>query len=499
MLGTSELSIPNDISYLPAIHAYAERVADQCGFGERDKTMILLAIEEAVTSVIEHAFECGEKAAFTILFECASTCLSIAIRDKGLPYEPNLVPEFSVGSAVEQGLTSGLGALLMRKSVDEVSFSNLGRDGKEVRLTKYLPFKSITGYLDTGELEVFSQQPQSTLPPARAINTELRLMRPHEAIEVSRLFYRCYGYSYFMDAIYYPDRLAQLVREGKIICAVMVTENNEIVGTASLVRPETSIKIAEAGMAATKPSFRGSGIMTKLVDFLLEEARKMMLEGLFGEGVTFHTYSQKVSHACGLRDCAIALGIIPSDVVFKGISDKFLQRGSLLYLFLPLVQLSKVTLYVPPHHASFIEKIYRHMELRAQFSIEENEEPRVDEGQPVFKTQILTADNRAEITIVRYGVGTLQETARIMKDLLRKKVDQISLYLDLEDRMTATLCQEFEKLGFFISGVLPLLHFKHCLILQYLNDISLDYSLIQLHSEFAASMLDYIHERDPNT
>lgn len=499
MLGTSELSIPNDISYLPAVQAYAEKVISCCGFGERDRMMILLALEEAVTNVIEHAFEGCEKTTFTILFECKSTCLSIAIRDKGLPYEPNLVPKFSVKSAAEQGSISGLGTLLMRQSVDEVSFRNLGRDGKETRLTKYLPFKSITGYLNTGELEAFPQKPKSTLPSAGGMNTELQLMSPHEAIEVSRLFYRCYGYSYFMDAIYYPDKLTQLVHEKKIICAVMVTEDNEIVGNVGIVLQETSAKIAEVGMAAIKPSFRGSGSMKRMVDFLLVEARKMGLEGLFGEGVTFHTYSQKVGHASGFKDCAIALGVIPSDVVFKGIFDKSLQRGSLLYQFLPLSQQSMATLYTPAHHASFIEKIYRHMGLHVRFSMAENEEPQGNEGQPVFRTQIYSAENRAEITIVRYGTGTLQEIARIMKDLLRKGVDQISLLLDLEDRKTATLCGEFEKLGFFISGVLPLLHFRHSLILQYLNNISLDYSLIQLHSGFAASMLDYIHERDPNT
>jgi anti-sigma regulatory factor (Ser/Thr protein kinase) len=44
-------------------------VAKQCGFGEKDSAMILLALEEAVTNVIEHAFEDGEKATFKVIFE----------------------------------------------------------------------------------------------------------------------------------------------------------------------------------------------------------------------------------------------------------------------------------------------------------------------------------------------------------------------------------------------------------------------------------------------
>lgn len=106
-----------------------------------------------------------------------------------------------------------------------------------------------------------------------------------------------------------------------------------------------------------------------------------------------------------------------------------------------------------------------------------------------IKTELLPAYNRADVEITRYGVDALEETTKVMKDLLRKKDDQISLYLDLKHPMTAHFCGELEKLGFFIAGVIPLLHFNHTLALQYLNNISLDYSLIKLHSEFAGTML----------
>lgn len=137
-----------------------------------------------------------------------------------------------------------LGSLLMRKSVDEVSFHNLGREGKELHLTKYFPFKDITAYHSPEELEAFPQMTEPIPSPTGEIKAMIRLMRPGEAVEVSRLFYRCYGYSYFMDSIYYPDKLTQLVREGKIISAVTLAGENEIVGNVGLVRSETDSRIA---------------------------------------------------------------------------------------------------------------------------------------------------------------------------------------------------------------------------------------------------------------
>ena len=498
MLGASELSITNDISYLPAVQAFTEEVARQCGFSDKDRVMILLALEEAVTNVIKHAFEDGEKATFKIIFEPKSTCLTIIVKDKGLPYEPNLVPEFNIEGDFEHEAVSGLGSLLMRKSVDEVSFHNLGREGKELHLTKYLPFKDITEYHSPEELEAFPHASELTPSTAREIKAEIRLMKPQETVEVSQLFYRCYGYSYTIDSIYYPDRFAQLVIEGKIISAVTITDDNEIVGHVGLVRSTADSIVAEAGMAATKPTFRGFGSMKKLVYFLMDVAREAGLEGLYGKAISYHTYSQKTGYACGYRDCAIALGVIPSDRVYKGIMDSVSQRGTVVYSFIPLVPQRPATLYAPLHHEAFIGSIFRNLNLDVTLAVPENGKSYDMEERCTIKTELLPGFNRADVEIVRYGKDVLEETTKVMEDLLRKKVDQISLYLDLEHPMTARLCSEFEKLGFFIAGIIPLLHFNHTLILQYLNHISLDYSQIQLNSEFAREMLDYIRERDPN-
>jgi serine/threonine-protein kinase RsbW len=323
-------------------------------------------------------------------------------------------------------------------------------------------------------------------------------MRPEEAVEVSQLFYRCYGYSYSIDSIYYPDRFARLITEGKIISAVTVTGENEIVGHTGLARAEADSRIAEAGMAATKPTFRGFGSMTKMVNFLTDEARRVGLDGLYGKAISFHTYSQKTGYACGYRDCAIALGIIPSDRVYKGITGSVTQRGSVVYSFLALTPQKPAMLYAPPRHAAFIKNIYRNLGIDAGFALPENKKFLEMDECSTIKTELQPTYNRADVEIVSYGADVLEETKRVMKDLLRKKVDQISIYLDLEHPMTAHFCDDFEKLGFFISGVIPLLHFDHTLALQYLNNISLDYSQIQLNSEFAKTMLDYVRERDPN-
>ncbi|MEI9479846.1 MAG: hypothetical protein WCO26_25195, partial [Deltaproteobacteria bacterium] len=116
----------------------------------------------------------------------------------------------------------------------------------------------------------------------------------------------------------------------------------------------------------------------------------------------------------------------------------------------------------------------------------------------LIKTTLVSSYNRATIEIHRYGTDTLSETKAILKELRFKKIDEITLYLNLRYPETALLCGEFEKLGFFIAGVLPFSHVGDALILQYLNNVLIDYDKIQVASETLEAIRSYVRDHDPN-
>lgn len=287
-IAPSTLTVPNDLSCLPAIQAYASEIAKAIGFPAGETAKILLALEEAVVNVVKHAFEASEEAVYHIVFEPLSTGLKIAVREKGLPFVPDEIPEYTPPGDIEQIPVKGLGSFLMRKSVDEVIFRNMGREGNELQLIKYLPFKSIVDLQDVSELERYPE-PKKDDAPAEIKGFQVRLMRPEESLQVSRLFYRAYGYSYLMDSIYYPDKFAQLHEDGRIVSIVTEAEGYGIVGHVALVKEGIEDRIAEAGMAAVRPDFRGHGFQNTMIATLIEEGRRIGLSGIFSEAVTNHT------------------------------------------------------------------------------------------------------------------------------------------------------------------------------------------------------------------
>lgn len=106
-------------------------------------------------------------------------------------------------------------------------------------------------------------------------------MREDEAIEVARAVYRTYGYSYGYEQVYFPERLANLNRNDEIITAVAVDESGAVVGTLSIMRWDENSTVAEIGQGVVIPSYRNSGIFSKLVDFQIENAISSGLKAFF--------------------------------------------------------------------------------------------------------------------------------------------------------------------------------------------------------------------------
>jgi len=85
-----------------------------------------------------------------------------------------------------------------------------------------------------------------------------------------------------------------------------------------------------------------------------------------------------------------------------------------------------------------------------------------------------------------------------VRELCLKQIATLNLFLSLEDPATFTMTAEFEKLGFFFAGLLPRGDMGDTLILQYLNNVPMDYGKLRLHTDMAREILAYIKDHDPN-
>jgi len=487
----STLAVPTDFFYFFVIRAYINEIGRAASLVEKDRDGMVLAVSEACANVIEHAFSPKESAAFEVICTITSIDLQVIIKDKGLPFEPGQVERFSIDKVIKGGQPKGLGLFLMEKNVDRLSYCNLGFGGKEVHLIKYLDQRQDESPLEESEHRAYQESLSPSKEPDKKIPYHIALMDPSQAIEISRCAYRTYGYNYISEFIYFPERIVEMNKGGQLISAVAINDRtNKVMSHAALEACDNE-GIMELGVAFTKPEFRHQGCLNSLAEYLIEKAHEKGVIGLCARAVTTHPFSQKAILKYGFRNCGIYLGLAPPALFEKYIKDTSC-RESILMMYRAIGGDPIPPIYAPDKHMDMIDKIYKNLGLSVDW-LELNKRPniRAVRRASIIDTKVNNVLSSAKIYIKEYAENTVQDVSNILNGLCKQRIETITLYLDLRDQETAFHVEEFEKMGFFFSGILPSKG-RQDLILQYLNNLSISYDKIYAETDFAKEIVSYV-------
>jgi len=98
------------------------------------------AVDEACTNIIEYAYS-AEGGIITITCEMQDDDFVVTIRDKGKPFDPSSVPPPDLEADLDKRKIGGLGIYLMRKLMDDVSYSFDAEKGNTLLMRKILSGK----------------------------------------------------------------------------------------------------------------------------------------------------------------------------------------------------------------------------------------------------------------------------------------------------------------------------------------------------------------------
>jgi serine/threonine-protein kinase RsbW len=493
----SKVIIPNnDTSYISIVCAYVLQVAENFGFDKSDRDRIGKAVTEAVENVIEHAYEKSEQATFEVSCERVPLGLKISIKDQGAPFDPT--PFIADDACLVNGDSKISGLCLMKEYMDEMEFHNLGKAGKEIVLVKYANNPAIDDFCAPSELEAYTPPSIANRAKVKPISFKVVPLQPDQAVEVSKTLYKVYGYSYFYPHMYYPERIVQLNESGHLLSAVAVTDEGEVAGHGALMKTDPQASIAEMGIGAVKPEYRSMGVLSRIAEFLTDKATSDGLLGLFGQAVTNHTFTQQIGLRMGFEDCALLLAYVPITSSFKYITDELSQRDSVVVHYRYLNKPTNPRIFLPNHHKDILMNIYANLGMTSELDVGKCMLTSIPRVEAVVRTLVTNVQGLAKIQVETYGNNILTEVKTRLKDLCLKKFEVIYLYLDLGDPLTCLLIESFEQMGFFFAGLLPGGVGGDALILQYLNNVPLDYGKIRVKSDMARSLADYVMEHDPN-
>jgi len=487
-----KMTFPNKLNYSFMVQLFVREIAKKIGFSGDELDQIDIAIEESVSSIMIHASD-EENPTFDIICQKIPGGIKIILKEMGIPFDPERIKKFELSKVLDDLSTSGLGIYLIQKVMDDLSFHNLGPQGKETVMIKYLPGVNAGKHQDESVVE--KQAPGII---TEKIEYDVRGLDEHEAIEVSRCAYKTHGYTFFDDHIYYPERLVAMNRTSEMISAVAVTRDNIFMGHSALLYQYPEDTIAELTFVFVNVEFRGQGALNRLVDYLFKVPKKRELRGIYAYAVTNHIFTQKSMIKFQINDCGILLATSPASWKFKGISDDATQRISVALGFRYMMPPVAHNLFVPLHHKEMVSKLYQNLGVTHNFIVPSSDSLEYDTPVSIIKSGMNELEGCAEIFIATYGTDARIQLRKILQGFCLQQVSAINLFLKLKDPLTFWLTAEFEKLGFFFAGILPETRIGDALVLQYLNNVNLDYSKILLVSEVAKELLTYIRAHDPN-
>lgn len=127
---------PAQYENLAEIDRFVADAAELAGFDSDTAYQVRLAVDEACSNIIDHAYGGEGPGVIECTRRVRSGHLTIVLRDYGQPFDPRAVPEPDLESDLEERTAGGLGLHFIRHLMDEVAFDFETGHGNVLTLVK---------------------------------------------------------------------------------------------------------------------------------------------------------------------------------------------------------------------------------------------------------------------------------------------------------------------------------------------------------------------------
>jgi serine/threonine-protein kinase RsbW len=131
------LRIASSTEELMHVRKFVSDAAKQFGFRDDEINNIALAVDEACTNIIKHAYDYAEDQDIHVVVTMNNKEFQVQIVDHGRHFDPDHVQMPNMKEYLSHYKRGGLGMYLMKKLMDKVEYSIQPKQNV-VRLTKYL-------------------------------------------------------------------------------------------------------------------------------------------------------------------------------------------------------------------------------------------------------------------------------------------------------------------------------------------------------------------------
>jgi anti-sigma B factor antagonist len=131
------LRISSSPAHLPMVRSAVDKLCEMMGFDPVSAAQVVLSVDEALSNVIRHAYDqrCDQPIEVTLEPLDGAPGLRVRLRDRGQAVDPSMLQPPDTGEELTPG---GLGLLIIRQNMDEVTYQPLDEGGALLTLVKRL-------------------------------------------------------------------------------------------------------------------------------------------------------------------------------------------------------------------------------------------------------------------------------------------------------------------------------------------------------------------------
>ncbi|MBI3579145.1 MAG: ATP-binding protein [Ignavibacteriales bacterium] len=131
-------TIESRTDHLLEVREFVLEAARQFGFSEEEASKIVLAVDEACTNVIKHAYQNAPDKIIQVEISRDKDAFQVSILDEGRSFNPTALKTPDLKQHLAHFRRGGLGVYLMRTLMDKVEYNFAPGRKNEVRLIKFL-------------------------------------------------------------------------------------------------------------------------------------------------------------------------------------------------------------------------------------------------------------------------------------------------------------------------------------------------------------------------
>jgi len=133
---TGELRVKSKTENLSEIRDFISGSARNAGIPEVTVENIILAVDEACTNIIKHAYKLSPEGEIIIKIDYDEEKFTVMIIDYGKSFEPERVPLPDLQKYYREHRVGGLGMYLMKSLMDDVTYTSIPGKYNQVLLSK---------------------------------------------------------------------------------------------------------------------------------------------------------------------------------------------------------------------------------------------------------------------------------------------------------------------------------------------------------------------------